>query len=377
MSAKRLIWLDSLRLIAGLSMVALHSTADPNGQAWPDYETAERIAPLILRAVVYIARTELFLIISVFLLIMALDRRPRSYLDTLKEQVRRLLLPFSFWTVFYAFYGLIKANAFGYAPSAWASLMSPSEWLGFFLLGDVKYHMHFLPTLFGLLLFYPLFRLAQKFPILGLSIIGFLVIRRELDTFLYAHFWQSEHLPYLLRMVKILTYAGYGMFAGAMVGIWQRGEAGVLRQWFPFVVFLASLLFLMKLTATWKSIELGRWVFEDTAGYWADFLMPALLFAGCLTIGYRSWPSTLSKLAPYSFGIYLCHPIFLDLCEIALRGANYSPIYQVLSKISLALVGTSIFVNLLSKKKLLAWTIGLGPLPSIGLQKHRIKESHR
>ena len=68
----RLVWLDSLRLAAGVSMVGLHATSDATGQPFVDYTQAERVAPMLLRAVIYTARTELFLIISVFLLLMAL-----------------------------------------------------------------------------------------------------------------------------------------------------------------------------------------------------------------------------------------------------------------------------------------------------------------
>ena len=74
----RFVWLDSLRLAAGVSMVGLHATSDAQGQPFAQYETAERIAPMLLRAVIYTTRTELFLIISVFLLLMALEKRPEN-----------------------------------------------------------------------------------------------------------------------------------------------------------------------------------------------------------------------------------------------------------------------------------------------------------
>ena len=97
---ERLVWLDALRLAAGLSMVGLHSTADSSGLPWVDYSLAERTGPILLRAVLYTARTEPFLMISVFLLLMALDRRPATYRQTIPVQVRRLLVPFALRTVF-------------------------------------------------------------------------------------------------------------------------------------------------------------------------------------------------------------------------------------------------------------------------------------
>jgi len=92
----RLVWLDSLRLIAGVSMVGLHATSDAMGQPFAQFDQADRILPMLVRAVIYTARTELFLIISVFLLLMALDNRPKTYRATIAVQARRLLIPFVF-----------------------------------------------------------------------------------------------------------------------------------------------------------------------------------------------------------------------------------------------------------------------------------------
>ncbi len=374
-SGERYVWLDALRLGAGLSMVGLHATADPGGGFWADYTVSERIAPMLLRAVLYTARTELFLIISVFLLLMALDRRPRSYGAMIGEQSRRLLIPFLFWTLFYALYTLIKADAFGYLDQRLRDLADPFAWIGYLLLGDVKYHMHFIPTLFGLILLCPLFRLAVCYPALGLLVLACLMVRRELYLFLFSTFHGTEILPFLVRGAKILTYAGYGLVAGAALGLWRMIDAHTSRQWLPIAVYASLMLFLLKLIATCKTILTGAFPFDYAPGYWADFLMPVFLFAICMLLGHRRWPPVISRLAPYSFGIYLCHPIILDLVEIWLSGQDFAPITQVGVKISLALGLTSALVALLARLPLLAWTIGLGLLPGFGLPKHLNKES--
>lgn len=361
----RLVWVDALRLMAGLSMVGLHATADANGQPWPDYPVEDRVLPMLLRAVIYTARTELFLIISVFLLLMALDARPKSYGQTMSVQARRLLVPFAFWTGFYALYGLIKADAFGYLDAAVRELQDPVAWLGYVTLGSVKYHMHFIPTLFGLLLFFPLFRLAQRHPFLGLMVLACLLIKRELDGFIYPTFWGEAVLPYLVRSVKILTYVGYGLVAGSCLGLWQRQTLQARARFFPLLLFFGALLFLFKLIATYKTIETGQWPFSYTAGYWADFLMPVALFGLCMSLAHKQWPPVLSRLAPFSFGIYLCHPIFLDLAEIALRDSTMSPMALIAIKMGCTVSATCLFVYILSRLRALAWTIGLGPLPSL------------
>ena len=344
-------------------MVGLHSTADPNGAPWVDYEPAARILPLAVRAVIYIARTELFIVISLFLLLMSLDSRERGYVTTIREQARRLLVPFLFWCVFFAFYNLVKAQAFGYAPSVQAELADWHSWTSYLLLGSVKYHMHFLPTLFGVVLMYPLFRIAVRYPAIGLAVIVCLVVKRELDTVLFSELWGHWSLPYAVRAIKIVTYSGYGLAAGACVGLWQQARSGALAPFVPLLVFGGLMLFAFKVVASWHTVQAGAWQPEYAPGYWADFLLPALLFLGAMALGHKQWPQILSRLAPYSFGIYLCHPIFLDLAEIWLRPTALSPIAQVGVKLAFALTATSILVALLQRTRVLGWTVGLGPLP--------------
>lgn len=357
-------WIDALRLLAGLSMVGLHATADANGQPFPDWPAEDRVIPMLLRAVLYTARTELFLMISIFLLFLSLSVRPRPYAHVIGEQAKRLLVPFLFWTAFYALYNLIKADSFGYLVSEVSRISSPQAWVGFLSLGTVKYHMHFIPTLFGLVLLYPLYRKAYDHPVLGLSILGFLLIKRELDGIIYAQFWGHDLLPFLVRAVKIATYAGYGMAAAAFAGLWQKHAQARLRLWFLPALTLGAFLFYFKLLASWQTIETGTWPFDYTPGYWADFLMPAVLMLICMSLAHRAWPAALSRAARYSFGIYLCHPIFLDLAEITLRHSHFTPLTQILLEITWTIPLTAGFVWLLSRSSHLGWTIGLGPLPS-------------
>jgi surface polysaccharide O-acyltransferase-like enzyme len=373
----RLTWLDSLRLTAGVSMVGLHATSDSMGQPFAQYDQAERVLPMLLRAVIYTARTELFLVISIFLLLMALDKRPKSYGITIAVQSRRLLIPFAFWTVFYAFYNLIKAGAFGYQDAALQSLTSPVEWFGFFVLGSVKYHMHFIPTLFGLVLMFPLFVVAKRFPVLGLLVFVCLLIKRDLDGFVFSHFWGSEALPYLVRAVKIVTYAGYGIMAGAFLGVWEKTTGEWREKFVPLLLFFGGLLFSLKLVATWKTVETGAWPFDYAGGYYADFLMPVILFALAMALGHKKWPPVLTRLAPYSFGIDLCHPMFLDLVEIWLSERVLSPIMQVSLKITVALILTSALVWGLERTRILAWSVGLGPFPKITRNEKKREEEIR
>ena len=362
----RMVWLDSLRLIAGISIVGLHASSDINGQPFPNFEETQRVIPVLFRAVVYMARTELFLMISLFLLCISLDRRPRGYFETIREQARRLLVPFIFWVVFYAFYRLIKASIFGYEDAIWAELGTVSQWFSYVILGSVQYHMHFLPTLFGLVLLYPFYLFAVQNPWLGLIIFLGLFVKREVDVWMWANLQGMDGFAYLVRGVKILTYTGYGMVAGSFVGLIKQGvSAKRLKEWLFFALASGFLLFGIKLVYSYKVILSGNWQYNYTPAFWADFLMPVLLFMAALGASIRKWPTLISRLAPYSFGIYLVHPIFLDILEIALWKSDLVPATYVLIKFLGAVTITSLAVWLIEKSRMLAWTIGLGPLPSL------------
>ena len=207
---KRLLWLDVLRVISGLSVVFVHATTDLRGKPFPDATELERLGPMLIRAVSYIARTELFLIISILLLVLSLDRRPRGYFETLKDYGQRLLIPFAFWVVFYAFFRLVKAYALGYEDAIWAQLSDPAIWAQYFILGKVQYHMHFLPTLFALMLFFPLFLKAIHMPICGLMIFLCLTAKEHVDVLLWSEFRDWAGFEYLMRLVKVLTYTANG-----------------------------------------------------------------------------------------------------------------------------------------------------------------------
>ncbi|MEM7056167.1 MAG: acyltransferase [Pseudomonadota bacterium] len=367
--SRRATWIDALRLSAGVSMVGLHASSDATGQPFAAWDSVERIGPVLFRTIVYMARTELFIVVSLFLLIMALERRPRGYGETVVEQARRLMVPFAFWVVFYAFFRLGKAHYFGYEDAIWAQLADPVAWLGYFVLGDVSYHMHFLPTLFPLVFFYPLYRLAIRYPVMGLGILLCLALKREVDVWLWSTHKDMDGFMYLIRLVKVLTYMGYGLVAGSFYGILKRNyNDKIWRKVSWTVLCIGAVLVYIKLTHAVRMIEFGDWQFNYTPAYWADFLMPALLFAVCMAFRNKNWPEAFTKYAPYSFGIYLVHPIFLDQFEIMTDGHGWSPTLIVAAKVAGTLTCTCVAVWLIAKTRALAWTIGMGPIPAINLR---------
>lgn len=358
-------WLDALRVFAGVCIVALHAGTDGNGQPFPAFDPDERTFPVLFRTLAHIARSELFMIISLFLLCFRLDRRPDvGYLDTIKYQASRLLPAFAFWVIFYAYFRFLKAAEFGYADDLLLQVKSIGNWAGYFFLGDVQYHMHFIPTLFGMILLYPGYKLAFRYPQLGLAVLACLFAKHAADGYLWGQFRDMAGFDYLIRLVKIMTYAGYGFVAFSLCGLLKRQfDRDTCNQMLGVALTLSAMFLLLKLVGAHKIIMTGKWQYGYAAGWWADFLMPACVFLAFLATQHMNWPGIFSKLARFTFGVYLVHPAMLDLVEIYISPLGLSPSFQVLSKFLIGFPATLAIVWAISRISLLAWTVGLGPLP--------------
>ena len=364
MKSTRMNWLDVARLSAAFSIIGIHTTTDSKGKAFAEYEVTERIFPVLMRTVTELASTEFFILLSLFLLAFKLERRPMPYFATMKQQVRRLLVPFAFWTLFYAFFVLIKANAFGYLEPMLAKLTSPKIWLDYFLLGKSQYHMHFIPTIFLIFLFHPIFKLALYTPLLGLLIIPFLIFNISMSTWIWGNINDKTTLEYLVRAVKVLSYIGYGFAAYSILGLWQKDlTKQASKQLFALGIVVISLLFIIKLTHAAQSIEVGSYIPKVGIIYYAHGLLPICLMLIFLGSQHFHWPDKVSQWSKYTFGTYLLHPAVIDVIDIFIKDNSFAPYQLVIFKYSLTLSVVLLLSIAISKIPLLAWTIGLGPLP--------------
>jgi len=362
----RLAWLDANRFLAALGVVLIHSTTDFGGQPFAASPPAERIGPALIRSVAELSGAEMFLVFSLFLIAFKLERRNLGYGATVGDQAKRLLIPFVVWTVFYAFFRLFKADTFGYGDAIMTEISQWPSWVGYLLLGSAQYHLHFLPTLFFIVLLYPAMLAAVRYPVAGLAIIPLIYVMDFVQGWLWGHVSDPMWRDYLVRAVKIVCYLGYGLAAAACYGVWRRGVSRA-DAWhlFALFLFLTSIAFMATLIYAAQIIDTGQWGIRPGAASYGHLLMPVLVFTVFMTAQYASWSSRFSWLARFTFGIYLVHPIFIDLYDIALyrSGWSLSPTAMVLTKYVLATAAAFAFALLLSKIRSLAWLIGLGPVP--------------
>ncbi|MFA9232153.1 MAG: acyltransferase [Microgenomates group bacterium] len=364
----RLVWFDANRVCAAMGVVLIHSSTDFGGKPFIDAEPADRLLPVFLRSLGEFSGSEMFFLFSLFIMAMRVDKSMPNYGDAISNQAKRLLVPFAFWVVFYAFFRLVKADAFNYTPYIWEQLGQVKSWFGYFLLGKVQYHMHFLPTLFALFLFYPLMRGATRYPVLGLTLLLTLGVMNNTQGFVWGLELEADTRDYILRSLKILGYVGYGFAAFALYGIWKdgipRGESRLVRRlglYFAILGYVATLPFFA------TAVQNGDWGVRSGWDYYGHFLMPICIFLIFMGSQFLEWSPRWSKLAMYTFGVYLVHPAVIDLFDIAVfklgLGKAMPPIALVLIRFAIVLPASFAVAYGLSKVKALAWTIGLGPAP--------------
>jgi surface polysaccharide O-acyltransferase-like enzyme len=280
--------------------------------------------------------------------------------------MRRLLVPFVVWAVFYAVFRLVKANEFAYSNAILGDLGQWQSWVGYLLLGNSQYHLHFLPTLFCLVLFYPVMQLGQRYPLFGLVLVASLGIMQEVQGQLWNLPVSDLARDLLIRSVKIFGYVGYGFAAFSIYGLWKdgipRGESRLLGRGAMFLAVLACLATAPHFIA---ALNTGDWGGREGWSFYGHYLMPLAIFAIFLGAQYAEWSPRWSKMARYTFGVYLLHPMLIDLFDVSVHasGLVFSPAELVLSRFALCLPGSFAMAMLIARIPALAWIIGLGPLP--------------
>lgn len=369
-STGRMNWLDGARLAAAFCIIGIHTSSDRIGGAFKYAEDHERVFPVLMRSVSEMASTEFFILVSLFLLSMKLSKSADRFIPTMQLQAKRLLVPFVFWTVFYIFFRLYKAHYLGYEESIINQIGSVSSWVGYFLLGNANFHMHFLPTLFLLLLFHRLYKLAIVYPLLGLLVLPMLYLNYSVGGWIWATIKDPLLRDYIVRFVKVLTYTGYGFFAYSLYGIWQRGFSGKnTKALFGLSLFLVSMGFLVKMIYAQKVGVSGEFIVRRDMIYYGHYLLPCLMLVAFMCSWYLPWPDGLSQWSRFSFGMYLVHPAVMDVVDIAFLSFIVEPDWYVLLRYSATAFMSLGLTIAIGRVKLIAWTVGLGPLPKIGRQR--------
>ena len=365
---QRLAWIDALRVYAALGVVLIHTTTDFAGQPFAEASPGQRVGPAALRMVGELSGNELFFLFSLFLLAWKLDRRNLSWTASALDQAKRLLIPFLAWTIFYAFFRLCKATEFSYSAAIVSELGQVKYWAQYLILGSAQYQLHFLPSFFLIGLFFPLIRAAERYPFAGFFLVPALIIMNDVHGWLWGNVQNPDVRDYLVRAVKILCYTGYGLAAFALFGVWKRQLDKPASEAIARLAILSSgILFMGTLAYAGALVATGSWGIRPPIPFYAHFLLPVAIFSIFLGLQHRAWNPIYSRLARYSFGLYLVHPIFIDAIDIALHrsGLTLDPTIMVVGKFVVAVPLAFAFSVVVGRFTASAWLIGLGPVPLV------------
>lgn len=290
--------LDAARWMAALAVVLLHCAAFPltsvsdygsSDWQWANlYDAASRWC------------VPVFVMISGALLLDPRKREP--FISFYQRRALRIAPAIAFWSVFYLLWGALMYHLDGMP-------MDAAAWLRKAASGEPYYHLWYLYMLVGLYLFAPYLRALYRrcsrrqrmAAVVAIFVLAMLqTLHRELNAGGYG-FFLTWFLPYISYFL-----AGRMMFEGQ------------LRLPMPALILGAAIVLTAAGASLLSSADALNVYFYDTFSLTVP-LMSLAVFQ--LILNARSVPR-MPAVAPLTFGVYLAHPIFLDL---ATRSGLYAP----------------------------------------------------
>lgn len=313
-----MIWAYNMRTIAVLAVVILHVSAIFVGGVTLDDESygnniwwAGNIFDSITRWCVPI-----FVTISGYFLLNNQDA-PAVFF---KKRVKKILTPLIFWSVFFSLWTALKYIVKGDINLSHISY----EILKNFILGRPYFHLWYLFMIPFLYIFTPYLKVLLHnlernivliFIWLAFTLAASHIIFNNLVTM--AGFSSSPSL----FANNFLLYIGYFMLGGYIN---------------KFEITLKNKLLIPLVLAAWIITILGSYYFGYQYFYSYLSVNTILASIGVFFIIKNSGSMFLSlngkKLASYSFGIYLIHPIYLDIINFLLSEdivGNFNPFIYI------------------------------------------------
>lgn len=314
----KIYWADNLRVLATLSVIVLHVSADilynygvlPNTTWW-----AGNIFDGITRYCVPI-----FLMLTGALLF----RRDHEIGDFLKNKFLRIVIPFLFWSLIYITYNLNTMISNGTQMSFGEKL----KWALMQLKSGSSYHFWYIYLIIGVYLF---------IPILGKWIRN----ATEKDMLYFLIVWFSVMMlkqPYIavLDVTPIIDFTYFSGYLGYLVLGYYLSIKDFKSKLFRNIVPLVLIALGMGITI------FGTYYLTDLEGKFSEvfygYLSPnVMIFAIGVFMVFKNHNKVNAKVAPviqfvskYSYGIYLSHVLVLTLlAKEGISAYAYDPIIAI------------------------------------------------
>ena len=334
----RIVWLDVLRLCAIFMVICIHCSdpfnVSPEARSNPEFNLWGGIYGSFLRPCV-----PLFVMITGILLLPV----KMSFEDFYKKRLLRIAVPFLLWSVLYNLFpwltgvlGLPQStmsDVFAYAPID--ASQSFSDAIKNIALIPFQFNVYTVPMWY----LYMLIGLYLLMPVLS----PWLAKASKGDLELVLKIWGvSLVLPYVKMFAPLAGYTGnWGNMN--ILGVCDWNDYGTFYYFSGFVGYLILAYYLRRYPLDWSWRKMlmitvpmflvgyvitaygyvmtqyyfpGNYAYLEIVWYFAGinvFMMtfPVFVIVQKLNARNRSW---LSRLASYTFGIYLCHFIFVFMC---------------------------------------------------------------
>ncbi len=326
--------IDRVRVVAAFAVVVCHAAYSPTTPVFAAAPPEARLVEGILAQLAVSFPVNAFTLVSFLLLEPSARAGTRSWGGLLRRRIVRLAPAYLFWSAFYA---AIRV-ALGGRPSA-------ADALRMLLLGTAAAHLYYVPLLVAITAAYPAALWLSRRPALGVAAalaLAFGSARLALAV--------GQRSPWILAALGICGVAGYAVIGFALSRAWGGSEPPLAARRRLAAVGMVLVVAGAALVARHSALEAaaGRLVEHDVArwagGVACSLGVPIVLLAAPLRV-----PRALQVLAPLSFGIYLVHPVFVKLLQVAesrLAAAHGAEMLLIVPNAVLALAASALLVSL-------------------------------
>jgi surface polysaccharide O-acyltransferase-like enzyme len=310
---QREIWVDFLRVTAAFLVVWLHSSAPwlyKYGKVTNINWHVANITDSVVRMSV-----PLFFMLTGYLLL----ERPILLGAYFRKRIARIAVPWIAWSAIYVLWNI-------YYKGANISMLYAIK---SFINAGICYHLWFLYTLLGLYLFIPVLSWGMN-------------VNRQPRAIFFTAVWfvAVSVIPFFNKVLTYITvwdvkvaldvpmfcgYSGY-LTAGLLLGQ-LRVSRGI--RLLAISAFLCSVSF-TALATFFETSRSGTFI-----GYFYEYLSPNVVVAsmaaflllkecGCMVARSVILSQIVTTMSSASLGVYLIHPIFLNLIQDGTLGASMS-----------------------------------------------------
>lgn len=299
MLKKRYLELDFARAIAVIAVIMIHAASFypwyNKSFSWDGYYVYHQVTSFAVPA---------FILLSGLLLTLTSKGKPFNYTSFLSRRLAYIFIPYCAWSLIYFAY-------------RWPDLTKDIV-INDFLTGRPFFHLYFIAIILQLYVLFPLFRWASarfKPAHIAIALIAQLAII-ELSR---------NNIPWLFYKLgpTLFVHWVFVFYIGCAIGSNYEEFKSLCEKYISAVVGVLAALTVYKLGDYYYIVH-----YVKTAQFWGYAQVQTLsnipytigVVALCVFIGQRITSQLsqriISLIAVYSFGIYLCHMLFLRWLKI-------------------------------------------------------------